>query len=105
MPEPRPVRSPRDLPIAPYYLLIQFKTESVFIPGDERSRNSPGHGYPDDTMVFETPKMLVFDSFDGILDAMTELYRKTPGRTDVAAFKVSASLDMVQSFRVQVSET
>lgn len=29
------------------YLAIY--TESVFIPGDERSRTNPGHGYPERT--------------------------------------------------------
>ena len=29
------------------YLLIT--TRSIFIPGDERSRTNPGHGYPETT--------------------------------------------------------
>ncbi len=29
----------------PKYLLIDI--DKVFIPGDERSRTNPGHGYPD----------------------------------------------------------
>lgn len=31
----------------PKYLMIT--TRSIFIPGDERSRTNPGHGYPETT--------------------------------------------------------
>lgn len=34
------------------YLLIG--TTSVYIPGDERSRTNPGHGYPESTEYFPT---------------------------------------------------
>lgn len=33
-----------DIPKEPHYVII--KTVSVNIPGDERSRTNPGHGYP-----------------------------------------------------------
>lgn len=40
----------RDIPSGPHFAII---TEtSVHIPGDERSRTNPGHGYPEHTETY-----------------------------------------------------
>lgn len=39
---------------------------SVFIPGDERSRTNPGHGYPESTMTYDVIKY--FDSEEQMLE-------------------------------------
>jgi hypothetical protein len=39
-----------DLPKAPFFALL--KPESVTIPGDERSRTAPGHGYPEHSVDY-----------------------------------------------------
>ena len=39
----------------PKYLLIE--KESIYIPGDERSRTNPGHGYPAHTQEVERTKL------------------------------------------------
>jgi hypothetical protein len=41
-----------DIPTAPHWAIIE--TTSVHIPGDERSRTNPGHGYPASTETFIT---------------------------------------------------
>ena len=47
-----------DFPEGDHYAIIEFGT--IYIPGDERSRTNPGHGYPASTekivryVVFET---------------------------------------------------
>lgn len=38
---------PSDLPDTDHYAVIE--RTSVYIPGDERSRTNPGHGYPEST--------------------------------------------------------
>jgi hypothetical protein len=38
------VNSKDDIPDGPHYLILKFS--SISIPGDERSRTHPGHGYP-----------------------------------------------------------
>lgn len=38
------VRKPSDLPRGQHWAIIEFT--SIYIPGDERSRTNPGHGYP-----------------------------------------------------------
>lgn len=34
-----------DVPTQPHYAVLVFS--SIYIPGDERSRTHPGHGYPE----------------------------------------------------------
>ena len=41
------VHSPEDLPPGEHYVILTFGT--ITIPGDERSRTHPGHGYPEST--------------------------------------------------------
>lgn len=36
-----------DVPVGKHYAILVYKSSSVFIPGDERSRTNPGHGYPE----------------------------------------------------------
>lgn len=55
----------------PKYLLID--STSVLIPGDERSRTNPGHGYPEHTVTY--PVLKWFDTEKEVLD-----YMKTWGR-------------------------
>lgn len=43
----RQLRQPSDLPLGEHFAILEFS--SVFIPGDERSRTNPGHGYPAET--------------------------------------------------------
>jgi hypothetical protein len=45
-----------DVPKGHHYAVLVYKSSSVFIPGDERSRTNPGHGYPE---RYET-----YDSFE-----------------------------------------
>lgn len=33
-----------DIPTGKHYVILRFS--SIYIPGDERSRTNPGHGYP-----------------------------------------------------------
>ena len=37
--------SKTDIPQQPHFAALEFS--SIHIPGDERSRTNPGHGYPD----------------------------------------------------------
>jgi hypothetical protein len=40
------VRQPSDVPEGPHTAVLVYKTTSTYVPGDERSRTNPGHGYP-----------------------------------------------------------
>ena len=40
------VSSPDDMPPGKHFAILIFKTSRTHVPGDERSRTNPGHGYP-----------------------------------------------------------
>ena len=40
------VESPNDMPSGKHFAILIFKTSTIHVPGDERSRTNPGHGYP-----------------------------------------------------------
>ncbi len=42
-------RGQNDVPIGRHWAIITFGT--MLIPGDERSRSNPGHGYPESTVI------------------------------------------------------
>lgn len=42
-------QAPKDLPPGKHFAIITYIT--ITIPGDERSRTNPGHGYPEHTEV------------------------------------------------------
>lgn len=43
-----------DVPKGHHYAVLIYKSDSVYIPGDERSRTNPGHGYPARNETFES---------------------------------------------------
>jgi len=47
----RRVNSPDDIPDGDHYAVLVYKTTSTHVPGDERSRSNPGHGYPAHTVT------------------------------------------------------
>lgn len=47
-------KNPSDIPEGHHYAIIIFKSSTVHIPGDERSRTNPGHGYPASTETYST---------------------------------------------------
>lgn len=48
------VRGPKDVPDVPHYVVLIYSTTSIYVPGDERSRTNPGHGYPEHTETCDT---------------------------------------------------
>jgi hypothetical protein len=60
-PKSRFVRSPDDLPPGEHFAILTFST--ITIPGDERSRTHPGHGYPEHTVP--SIECEVFESREG----------------------------------------
>ena len=51
-----------EIPTTPHWALLEFGT--IHIPGDERSRTHPGHGYGETTE--STIKYMAFDSQEEI---------------------------------------
>lgn len=71
------VKGPNDVPNEPHFAVILYGTRSVHIPGDERSRTNPGHGYPAHTDTFDdiehwvTTERAHLEAFITELDART----------------------------------
>lgn len=61
------------IPKEPHFAIL--KTTSVYIPGDERSRTNPGHGYPASTENFITYE--VYLTREKWESAITELENNT----------------------------
>lgn len=40
------VEKPEQMPAGEHWAILIFETTSTYVPGDERSRTAPGHGYP-----------------------------------------------------------
>ena len=40
------VHKKEDVPCGHHYSVLVYKTSTTYVPGDERSRTNPGHGYP-----------------------------------------------------------
>jgi len=74
------VKDAAKVPQDNHYAILIFTTQSVWVPGDERSRTAPGHGYPEHTDYYETFEYWVADTLDmlkaGI--ALLEKERDTP---------------------------
>ena len=47
------VKGPNDVPSEPHFAVLIYGKRSVWVPGDERSRTNPGHGYPEHTDHFD----------------------------------------------------
>lgn len=49
-----------NIPDGPHYAIMVIEKKSIHVPGDERSRTHPGHGYPEHT---ETYTSVTYQSF------------------------------------------
>lgn len=67
------VNGPADVPEGHHFAIIVFKTQSVHIPGDERSRTNPGHGYPASTETFHTTEYSVTSNRDEWMNEIRRL--------------------------------
>jgi hypothetical protein len=74
-----------DVPTVEHWAI--FKTNSVFIPGDERSRTNPGHGYPAETRHFIAYEAYLTE--EKLLQAIKELEEpRYGGRNEYRVAKI-----------------
>lgn len=48
------VNGPNEVPEGHHYAVLIYSRDSIYVPGDQRSREAPGHGYPEHTENFDT---------------------------------------------------
>lgn len=75
-----------DIPKGEHYVIVEMT--SVFIPGDERSRTNPGHGYGERTEHYT--QMQVFTSKEEWLVEVRELVERDPKGEKFVAYHVPA---------------
>lgn len=90
-------RAAKDFPPPSFYLVIVFKRETVVIPGDERSRTAPGHGYPEEHRQFETPEIYTYDTEESLEADVKRLYSH---QHDIAVMHVDATYNVEAALRV-----
>jgi hypothetical protein len=73
------VSKPGDMPAGQHYVILRFST--VYIPGDERSRTNPGHGYPEHSETTVT-----YEAINNRAEWEMEIQRLTITKTPFSAF-------------------
>lgn len=68
------VQKPDDIPVGKHWAILTFG--SITIPGDERSRTNPGHGYPESTQTTTT-----YTWYETEADWLAEIERKEAPRS------------------------
>jgi len=71
------VKGPNDVPNEPHFAVIVYGVRSIYIPGDERSRTNPGHGYPGGHEHFDDLEHWVTTERSYLEEFVTELESRT----------------------------
>ena len=82
------VHNKDEMPTEPHYAVMTFS--SIHIPGDERSRTNPGHGYAAETVL--TKAYIVFESRDA-----WERYTKSNHNDQMIAMHVTPAAITTQT--------
>lgn len=72
---------------------------SITIPGDERSRTNPGHGYPEHTKHFV--KLEVFDDIEKMSKRLVELKERKETFRVFKAEELEVGFDTTASLKVK----
>lgn len=70
----RKVNSPADMPTGEHFAILGMYKSSYTIPGDERSRTSPGHGYPEETVQIDNIEYWVCANEEVWVEVISEFY-------------------------------
>lgn len=89
----------KDVPTTEHYAVIEFS--SYTIPGDERSRQCPGHGYPESTGY--TAQYISFEKKDEWVEYVSEKAGRVFGEHNYVAMKVIPARTVLD-VRVEVDE-
>ena len=89
------VQSPEDYPSEDHYAIVEFS--SVHVPGDERSRTHPGHGYP----AHDVPTMS-YKAYDDQIEWEKEIARLEERKARYKAFSAKpARVSVKTTIRVR----
>lgn len=92
------VKQPSEIPTTEHWAILT--SESVTIPGDERSRTAPGHGYPEHTENYLSyAAYLKFEDFEAAMEkAMNDRWGKAVKGIHVAGvYSAKAKIQLSES--------
>jgi len=81
-------RGKNDVPTDKHYAILVYKSDSVYIAGDERSRSNPGHGYPAHTAIYESFEHYVTEDKNIWLAAIEEFAKDEDSKNKFICFEV-----------------
>jgi len=79
------INDPKGIPDTEHWAIIV--QDSVHIPGDERSRTNPGHGYPAEVRNFVAYHLYLTE--EKLLKAIEELEEGRYGKSEYKVIKVT----------------
>lgn len=83
------VTSATSVPKGPHFMILVFKREGQYRPGDERSRTHPGHGYPEGVDYIDTTDVYCFTNKASLLKELERLYDEKRDRQDIVILQVT----------------
>ena len=75
------VEKPEEMPKGEHFVILGMYTSSYTIPGDERSRTNPGHGYPESTVTNNMIEYWVCANETVWQELITEFYEEQTKKT------------------------
>ena len=90
------VNSKPDMIDGPHFAIIEFS--SIHIPGDERSRTNPGHGYPASTEP--VVKYIAFTNEEEWKEKIIERSNRSYGN-DFMAIHVDRIANITKTFNIE----
>ena len=87
----------KDFPGKPHFAILEFST--IHVPGDQRSKDAPGHGYP--AHYESVVAYRAFDDRDEWMAAITKLAQRDC-KKEFVAFKAGAPVTITKN--IQISE-
>jgi hypothetical protein len=64
------VEAPDQVPNDRHFAILVFKSSTVHVPGDERSRTAPGHGYPAHDVTHQSYEYWAVGDRESLKDAI-----------------------------------
>lgn len=81
-------KSMDDVPDTEHFAILFYEQSSVWVPGDERSRTHPGHGYPEHVEDTSRMRYYVYTDEAKYKEALRILHEEKPGRKDIKGIHV-----------------
>lgn len=97
-------KNPKAVPTTKHYAILIYDEKEVWIEGDERSKTSPGHGYPGRHEVYETFAHYITLHRDEWLETLEQLIKNPEAKDKFVAFEVPKLAKVAMRVMVDVED-